>query len=107
MAKYSGQIGYSIMVETAPDVYKPQIVEHHYVGDRISNKRRLSSGDQLNDNISITTDISIVADPFAYTNFHNIVYATDMGIKWKVTSVDATQRPRLILTLGEVYNGTN
>jgi hypothetical protein len=32
-------------------------------------------------------------------------YVEFMGAKWKVSSVDATKRPRLVLTLGGLYNG--
>lgn len=89
--------------ESAPGVWTEQITERTYYGDLIRNSRRLQSSGNIIDNIQITNQISIVADPFAYENFHAIRYATYMGTKWKVTSVDV-QRPRLTLDLGEVYH---
>ena len=89
--------------ESAPGVWTEQITERTYYGDLIRNTRRLQSSGNIIDNIQITNQISIVADPFAYENFHAIRYATYMGTKWKVTSVDV-QRPRLTLDLGEVYH---
>ena len=58
----------------------------------------------INDDININNSISIVADPYAYENFHNMRYAILEGVKWKITNVEIN-RPRLILTIGGVYNG--
>lgn len=104
MAKFHGAIGYANMVETSPGVYKEQIVERTYSGDLIKNTRRLQTADQLNDNVNIANQISIISDPFANENFHSMRYVTFMGAKWKVTNIDV-QYPRLILTVGGVYNG--
>lgn len=103
MAKYCGKIGFAVCAETVPGVWTEQITERTYYGDLKRNTRKLQSSGNVNDNINISNEISIVADPFAYENFHSIRYATFMGTKWKVSSVDV-QSPRLILSLGEVYN---
>lgn len=104
MAKFYGKIGYASTVETKPGVYEEQIVEHSYYGDLIRNTRRLQSADQVNDDINISNEISIVADPYATNNFHTMRYAVFMGTKWKISNVEVSY-PRLILTLGGVYNG--
>ena len=61
------------------------------------------TGTSLNDNLNISNEFSIIADPFAYENFQNMRYIVFMGAKWKITSVEV-QYPRLILTVGGVYN---
>lgn len=104
MAKFYGKIGYANTVETKPGVYEEQIVERSYYGDLIRNTRRLQSTDQVNDDINISNEISIVADPYATNNFHTMRYAVFMGTKWKISNVEVSY-PRLILTLGGVYNG--
>ncbi len=104
MAKFYGKIGYANTVETKPGVYEEQIVERYYYGDLIRNTRRLQSADQVNDDINISNEISIVADPYATNNFHTMRYAVFMGTKWKISNVEVSY-PRLILTLGGVYNG--
>ena len=104
MAKFYGKIGYANSVETKPGVYEEQIVERSYYGDLIRNTRRLQSADQVNDDINISNEISIVADPYATNNFHTMRYAVFMGTKWKISNVEVSY-PRLILTLGGVYNG--
>ena len=104
MAKFYGKIGYASTVETKPGVYEEQIVERSYYGDLIRNTRRLQSADKVNDDINISNEISIVADPYATNNFHTMRYAVFMGTKWKISNVEVSY-PRLILTLGGVYNG--
>lgn len=104
MAKFYGKIGYANTVETKPGVYEEQIVERSYYGDLIRNTRRLQSADQVNDDINISNEISIVADPYATNNFHTMRYAIFMGTKWKISNIEVSY-PRLILTLGGVYNG--
>lgn len=102
MAKYYGKIGYAIDEEVKPGVWNPRIIEREYFGDVTRDTRRLSSSGNTNDNIVISNEISIVADPFANENFHSILYAEYMGAKWKVTSAEV-KFPRIILSLGEVY----
>ena len=104
MAKFYGLIGYAESVEVEPGVWEDRITEHRYYGDLIRNTRRLQSSDKVNDDITTSNEISILADPFAYENFHSMRYVEFMGTKWKVVNVDV-QYPRLILSLGGVYNG--
>lgn len=104
MAKFFGKIGYAETVETTPGVWEEKITEREYFGDLIRNTRSLQSGEKLNDNINISNEISIVADPFAYENFHSMRYVEFMNATWKIESVDV-QYPRLTLSIGGLYNG--
>ena len=104
MAKWFGKIGYATTQETVPGVWEDVIEERNYYGDTVRNVRRLENAQKINDDIAVAVDISIVADPFAYNNFHTMKYVEYMGNKWKVASVDP-QYPRLILSLGGLYNG--
>lgn len=104
MAKFYGIIGYAETVETTPGVWTEVITERNYSGDVIKNTKRWQAGENLNDNLMINNTISIVADPFAYQNFHAIRYINWMGALWKISNVEV-HRPRLILSIGGVYNG--
>ena len=104
MAKYYGMIGFGETEETVPGVWTEIIVERPYCGDTIKNTRLLQNSGDVNDNINIANQISIVSDPYADCNFFKIRYVEFMNAKWKVSSVDV-QRPRLILTIGGLYNG--
>lgn len=104
MAKWFGKIGFEEQVESAPGVWTPNIIERDYYGDVIRNTRRLRTADQVNDDITISNEISIVADPYAMNSFHSMKWVEWMGAKWKAVSVDV-QYPRLTISLGEVWNG--
>ena len=104
MAKFYGAIGYVETVETSPGIWEEQIMERNYYGELSRNTRRLESSGNVNDNINISNEFSIVADPYANHNFHSMRYIEFMGAKWKITNVEV-QYPRLILTLGGIYNG--
>ena len=105
MAKWFGTIGFAETVETKPGVWEEQITERKYYGNVIRNTRRLQSTDQLNNDINIANEISIVADPFAVNHIYAMRYVEFMGARWMVSTVDASQRPRLILSVGGVWNG--
>ena len=94
MAKFYGAIGYAETVETAPSVWEEQITERNYY---------VQNSGQVNDDVNISNEFSIIADPYANENFHTMRYIKFMGAKWKITNVDV-QYPRLILTVGGVYN---
>ena len=100
--RYYDEIGFFKSDETRPGVYENEIASKKYYGDLITNYKRVQTSDQINDGIYISTKISILADMFAQENFHHIVYAKLMGVKWKVTEVEPAS-PRLILTLGDEY----
>ena len=104
MAKWFGVVGFAETVETVPDIWTEQITKRSYYGDLLRNNRRLQASDQLNDNINIANEISIVSDPYANQHFHAIRYVEFAGTKWKVSNVEVLY-PRLKLTLGGVYNG--
>lgn len=102
--KWFGKVGYGVSAETAPDVWENVITEREYYGDAIRMTRRLEGASEIIDDLAVSVTISIVADPYAYNNFHTIKYVEYMGNKWKVSSVDPAY-PRLNLTLGGLYNG--
>lgn len=106
MAKFYGNIGFAEQVETRPGVWVEQIVEKPYCGDltRYPNISIGQSSTDVNSNINISHNISIVADLYAKQNSQYMRYATIMGAKWKITNIEI-QYPRLILTVGGLYNG--
>lgn len=104
MSKFYGNVGFGVTEETAPGVWKEKITPRPYYGDMVRNTRKLQgNSEQLNDDINISNELSIIADPYAYQNFHTIRFVEFMGAKWKVTDV-TVEYPRLKLTLGGVFN---
>jgi hypothetical protein len=104
MAKFFGRVGYGSTVEVNPGVFQDVITERSYYGDVILNTRKLSEGENLNKDLSVQNSISIVADAYANDHFFAIRYVEWAGVLWTVSDVEV-QSPRLLLRLGEVYNG--
>ena len=102
MSKWYGVIGFVETVETAPGVWEEQVTKRNYYGELRRNTRRLQSTEYLNDDITISNEIRIVADPYARDHFHSIRYAEFSGSAWKIINVEE-QFPGLVLTLGGLY----
>lgn len=103
MAKFCGVIGYGKTTETRPGVWEDTIVEKKYYGDILRKTFKSQQSGQVLDDINISNEISIIADAFAYENFQSMRYITFMKCKWKITNAEI-QYPRLILTVGGLYN---
>lgn len=104
MAKFYGPIGFAETVETKPGIWTNQIVEHNYYCEvKDFTSKWSTSSDSTNDDLNITSQFSIIADPFAYQNLESMKYITYMGTKWKILTVKPNY-PRLIMTTGGVFN---
>ena len=88
MSKFYGAIGYSVTEEIRPGVWGEKITVRDYYGDVIRNTRQYQSSDNLNDNLNVSNELRFIEY---------------MGAKWKISNVEV-QYPRLILTVGGVYN---
>jgi hypothetical protein len=105
MAKFSGAVGYSESRETAPGVYTDVMTERQYYGDIIRDQRRLEpNAIQVNDDIRIDNSFSLVADAYAIDNTSAMRYIVWNGKPWAVTNAEF-RRPRLILSIGGLWNG--
>ena len=104
MGKFHGEVGYLVNSETAPGVWSEELVVKNYYGNVSKKKCSWQIGEGLNDNQNISAEVSIIADEYAYENWTSIKYVKFEGVKWKVNSIEI-QHPRLILTVGGIYNG--
>ena len=104
MAKYFGTIGFVETKETTPGVWEPRVTTRRYYGEMVRSGRNRDNPNAINDDLRVNATISIVADPYALNHFHSMEFIESSGAVWKITSVEV-QYPRLILTLGGVYNG--
>lgn len=103
--KYHGKIGFVTTEEKRPGVDVEVVTEREYFGDVIKASKRWESASQVNPNLNISNQISIIADPYLGENLFAIRYISWMNSLWDITSVDV-QYPRMVLTIGGVYNGT-
>lgn len=104
MARFYGEIGYGVAVESAPGVWTDEITEVKYYGDVVRDGRGLEDGIGLNKDLNVNNSIRIVADAYANEHFHAMRYIRWAGALWTVQTVEV-QSPRLLLRLGSLYNG--
>lgn len=103
--KFYGPVGFVEKVEKRPGVYTQEPVEYSYAGDILRRSLRYQGeASTVNDAITPSQQISILADPYARNHVGSMKYVKWMGTAWKVSGVEV-QYPRLILTLGGPYNG--
>jgi fructose-1,6-bisphosphatase/inositol monophosphatase family enzyme len=104
MARFFDNVGYGIPGELVDGVWSDSITERAYYGDVLEVMTSNAESDKVNNDIRLQQRISIMADAFAFENFSRVKYVSWMGSLWTVISV-RVERPRLILTLGGIYNG--
>lgn len=102
--KFYGLIGFVTTEETEPGIWTQKVEERKYYGNVVQNNRRWTTGESVNDNFVLNNQLSIVSDAYLEANFPAIRYVKYMGSVWKVTNA-TINRPRIVLSLGEVYNG--
>lgn len=106
MAKFHGIIGFVDYEENSPGVYEEVTTTRLYSGDLLRRSNRYApTNNTINDNLVINNQISIIADPYINQHFPSIRFVEWKGCRWKVTNVDDSNPPRIILTMGDVYNG--
>lgn len=104
MNKWFGNVGYITTVETEPGMYYPVETVKPLYGEFIKKSTKFQISSEIIDDKNFTAELSVVADSYANLHFYEIRYVEIGGVKWKVTAVEP-QRPRLILSIGGVYNG--
>lgn len=102
--KFYGPVGFVEIIEKRPGVKTTKPAEYNYSGDVLRRSIQYRNGESVNDAISPSHQISILADPYARDHLGAIRYVKWMGTAWKVSDI-SVQYPRLILTLGGAYNG--
>ena len=105
MARFYGEIGFSVVEETRPGVFKEKYIEKKYKGDVLKSNRRWNPSEYLNDDLDIFNDISIIADDFINSHFGVMRYVRWMNQCFEITSaVVDTERHRITLSLGGVFH---
>ena len=104
MAKFAGLVGYVTQKESESGVWLPETVERKMRGDVIRAASSFNANEKVNEDIILQQRISLVGDPYSFANFTTLKYVTYLGVKWKVLSIEVT-RPRLIVSIGGVWNG--
>lgn len=101
--KFYGVIGFAYKKEVRPGIFSMVSEEHEAYGDVLSNVRRWETDNDINDDLVVSNQISVVASRFFCEHLGAMRYVRWNGTAWKIKSANLV-RPRVILTLGGVYN---
>ena len=105
MARFYGKIGFAVMEETKPGIYRETYTERSYKGDVLNRRYRWQDTDHFNEDISVTNEISIIADNFANTNIGTMRYVRWLNQVFEIESATIDlDRHRITLSLGGIFN---
>lgn len=104
MARFYGEIGFGVTVETKPGIWEDVIEEHMFYGDVLRDDINIEQGDNVVPDATFTNQLSIVAAHNALKRRKEIRYIRFEGDLWTISSIEVRGR-RLILGLGGVYTG--
>lgn len=104
--KFSGEAGFrEENVETSPGIYETRESVVKVRGDVLNyGGNHNESTNSTIDNFTTSNQLSIVASRYTKQNISNLLWVKWNGVKWKVSSFRLNS-PRVIVTLGGVYNG--
>ena len=103
MAKQALILGLTESIESAPGVWTKRPVELPYKADELTYNKQFAAGEGKNENVELRNRYSIVMkrEKQYYTD---IKYVKMGQKKWSVTAIEFLH-PKMILTIGGVYNG--
>lgn len=104
MARFYDEIGFGETVEAAPGVWEDVITVKKYFGDVLRDTLQSDVGESVNNDALISNSISIMANDYAFSHLKDIRFIKFEGERWVIDSIEV-RRPRLILSMGGVYNG--
>lgn len=104
MSRYAGLVTYVTQAETRPGVWTEVVEQHFMKGDMLRKGSSFQNGDKVHSDVSLNHRVSLVADDYALGNYYDIKRLEVDGKQWVVESIEI-QRPRIIVTLGGLYNG--
>ena len=106
MTRFHGLVGFVSQGEVSPGVWEANVVtKREYYGNMIRNSYSIvSTSDSTNDNLKLSNQLSIVADGYIMSHLSSIKFVIVNDVAWRVSSIEV-DRHRVVLRLGEVYNG--
>lgn len=104
MVKFAGLVGYGSQVETSPGIWELSEKTSLMKGELIRQNADIQDSGKINGDISLGHRVSLISDAYAIDNYYNMKWVAVDGIKWIVSSVEI-QHPRLIVSLGGLWNG--
>lgn len=104
MTKFAGLVGYVTQEEKVPGIWSMVEDPKMMKGDVIRQSSSIQNDNKVNSDIALNHRVSLFGDPYAFNNYYKLKWIDLDGRKWEIASVEI-QRPRIIVTLGGLWNG--
>lgn len=104
MAKFTGLVGYVTQEESVPGVWSPVEIPKKMKGDIIRQSSSSQNDSKVNSDVTLSHRVSLLGDAYTFNNYFSLKWIELNGHKWEIASVEL-QRPRIIVTLGGLWNG--
>lgn len=102
--RWFGKIGFGTEVDKGYGNVEKEPIEKQYYGELTRSSQKNQYGQSsTNAEITLNNELQIVADKWALTHIHDMIYAEIAGAKWNILSVEE-HYPRLYLSIGGVYH---
>lgn len=106
MARFSGNIGFSLTKETEPGIWEAQITERPYKGDIKQDLVKNSPMvDSVNQSVIYQNRYEIMVDSFFKEHQHEVLYVKLGEVRWSIGYIEEISGPRVTIRFGGVYNG--
>lgn len=103
MARFYGRIGFVDTYESSPGIWSERTITRSYIGDVLTNRRRFTNGESINDDLVLVNYISILGDKFMLENYQVMRWVEFNGDKWAITAVEL-EYPRVKINFGGKWN---
>lgn len=105
MARFHDKVGFLIPLDNQQTgMVSNRVVERSYYGRVLEHTRRWEQSEHVNDDLTVSNQIAITANDYAFKHMSCIAYVHWMGGYWKVSSI-RVKHPEIVLSLGGVWNG--
>jgi hypothetical protein len=104
MARFAGSVGYVTQEEHVPGVWSPVETIKMMKGDVIRLSSTYQDNGKVNSDMSLSHRVSLIGDAYAFENYFKLKWINFNGLKVEISAIEM-QRPRIIVTLGGVWNG--
>lgn len=109
MPKKAIKVGFGVSKERMEDgkgtgVWDNTVIEKTYYPEVLKEYATRPMSSQVVPDLHLSNRFSIIADPYARQNYGSALYVLYRGVRWSIDSIEVAY-PRLILSIGGVYNG--
>lgn len=102
--RWSGKLGFTTEVEVSKGRFEDVVTERPAMGEIETRTDTFTVGDQVLTRAGTSTSVSVLFGSVERIDFSSLVYITHRGKRYVPSSI-VEDIPRIVIYLGEEYNG--